>query len=75
VSDKHECVLRINAYLAKHNTQISSGISFSNQDRELIQIATCKVDASKRGRPVTFWASFCPFCGNDLAPGREGEAK
>jgi hypothetical protein len=63
----HDCVRRINALLTESNTQIETALSFSNPTRELIRVATCKRDTNKRGKPVAFFASFCPFCGVSLA--------
>ena len=68
MSNTHECVRQINALLAEHNTQVATAISFSDPGRELIQVATVKKDGSKRGKPRTFFASFCPFCGKSLSP-------
>ncbi len=62
----HDCVARINALLVERNTQISTGISFSEPARELIQVGTAKLDPGKRGKPITFYATFCPFCGQKL---------
>lgn len=62
----HDCVQRINALLADKNTAIATAISFSDQGRELIQITTCKKDSKVRGKPVLFFASYCPFCGVKL---------
>lgn len=63
----HDCVERINALLVDRNTQIATAISFSDPSRELIQVATCKANITKRGKAATFFASFCPFCGKKLS--------
>ena len=60
------CVKRINALLVDQNTVIAEAISFSNPEREMIQIVTAKANQSKRGKPSNFFASFCPFCGVKL---------
>ena len=69
VNESHDCVKRINALLVAQNTVILEPISFGNQGREMIQIVTVKADNQKRGRPSTFFASFCPFCGIKLSMG------
>ena len=63
----HDCVRQVNDLLASNNTEISVAISFSTPRRELIQLATNKANQSKRGKPVPFFASYCPFCGISLA--------
>ncbi len=68
----HDCIKRINALLADRNTEISTAISFADPARELIRIATNKADAAKRGKPVSFFASYCPFCGKSLGGAQEG---
>ena len=62
---KHDCVTRVDAQLAAHNTQISTAVNFKTMDLE-IQIATSKLDGNKRGKPMSLYASFCPFCGINL---------
>ena len=67
--ETHDCVKRINALLVAQNTVIAEAIAFGNQGREMIQIVTAKADNQKRGRPSTFFASLCPFCGIKLSMG------
>lgn len=67
MSKPHDCVQRMNAALAEHNTQIAVAISFTEPSRELIKVTTCKTDSGKRGKPMTVLATFCPFCGKSLA--------
>lgn len=61
---EHDCVSRINGLLAEHNTVIAIGLATGGG--EYIQIATAKADHTKRGKPVLFFASHCPFCGVKL---------
>lgn len=62
---KHDCVEHINKLLVDQNTVIHTAVSLSS-DRELIVVSTVKADATKRGKPVKFFATFCPFCGQKL---------
>lgn len=64
----HDCVPRINALLAEHNTQLACAISFSEPTLELILVATVKLDGKARKKPQSMFASFCPFCGVNLNP-------
>ena len=70
MNDSHDCVKRVNEQLADHNTRLSWAIGVIGSEGELIQLATCKADEKKRGRPALMFASHCPFCGVKLA--REG---
>lgn len=63
----HDCIRRVNELLREHNTVISQAVSFSDPSRELIQVATAKVDSLVRSKPKALFASFCPFCGLKLA--------
>lgn len=69
MSQKHDCILRIDEQLTAHNTRIAQAIDFSGENRELIQVATVKADASVRKKPVAMFATFCPFCGAKLKGG------
>ncbi len=68
--NQHDCVKRVNALLAEKNTEISVAISFATPTRELIRVATVKANPNLRGKPVNFFASFCPICGVKLATGK-----
>lgn len=63
----HDCISRINDQLLAHNTRLAAALSFSQPDRELIQITTVKAAPATRGKPVAMFASFCPFCGVSLS--------
>ena len=65
----HDCVEQINRLLADRNTALPTALSFSNPERELIEVATVKKDTAVRGKPVRFFASYCPFCGKKLNQG------
>lgn len=62
----HDCVKQINDLLVPHNTRLAMAFSFSEPSRELIALRTEKVDSKVRGKPVSFFAAFCPFCGVKL---------
>lgn len=64
----HDCVRRIDEQLAQHNTQISTAINFKSGELA-IQVATSKLDQAKRGKPMSLYATFCPFCGTNLSKG------
>lgn len=66
MSQKHDCIQQINEQLAAHNTRIAQAIDFSGENRELIQVATVKADASVRKKPVAMFAEYCQFCGVKL---------
>lgn len=62
----HNCVAETNALLAQRNTRLADVIDISGQERELIALETVKADDKVRGRPISMFASFCPFCGVKL---------
>jgi hypothetical protein len=59
----HDCIKRINEQLKEHNTQISVALSLTDPGRELIHVGTSKADLSSRKKPMSMFASYCPFCG------------
>lgn len=69
---KHDCVRRIDAQLAQYNTQIAVGLNFTT-GALAIPIGTTKLDSSKRGKPMSLYASFCPFCGVSLNAPKPGD--
>ena len=69
MSQKHDCIQRINEQLTAHNTRIAQAIDFSGKNRELIQVATVKADEGVRKKPSAMFATFCPFCGVKLEGG------
>jgi hypothetical protein len=62
----HDCVERINALLAPHNTALASFITFGDGNAERIALMTQKADVQTRKKPVMFFASYCPMCGIKL---------
>jgi hypothetical protein len=62
----HECIAVANELLREHNTQLSMAYSLTNPERELIHVKTVKLDPTQRGRPMTLFATYCPFCGEKL---------
>lgn len=54
-----KCKEEVNAHLAQHNTKLMDNI-LNDAD---IFIQTWKLDEKKRGKPVSMFATFCPFCG------------
>ena len=65
----HDCIKLIDEQLADKNTRIATAFSFADPERELIYIQTQKADSSIRGKPVSLFATFCPFCGVKLKGG------
>lgn len=67
MTSDHACATRINELLAEHNTELATGISFSTKPpRVMFQVATVKKNPTQRGKPVSMYASHCPFCGISL---------
>lgn len=64
------CKAEVNAMLAEHNTQLD--FNYMN-DRDIF-IRTIKLDEKKRGRAAAMFATFCPFCGESLAPAATPQA-
>lgn len=62
----HDCVKRINEQLAAYNTRLPIALNIENPKREMIALATVKADDKVRLKPVTMYASYCPFCGVKL---------
>jgi hypothetical protein len=57
-----DCINRVNAILAPHNTVLA--VPFWSSSGLLTPLVeTCKLDASKRGKPKAMFANYCPFCG------------
>jgi len=65
----HDCIKRINEQLAEYNTAISVALSIESPSRELIVVGTHKINDSVRKKPMSMFASFCPFCGIKLNEG------
>lgn len=59
-----DCKARINEILAPHNTQLAMNLL---NDRDIF-VETTKLDEKKRGKRKYMFASFCPFCGDDISP-------
>jgi hypothetical protein len=60
-----DCIKRINEYLEPKNTQVTPTIAVSGNTFQFlgVRIETQKIDTSKRGKPVSLIAAYCPFCG------------
>ena len=68
-----DCWERTNEALLEHNTRIVRPMHLkeviTEQGRRFdlamtgVELATAKVDPKKRGKPVTFVATYCPMCG------------
>lgn len=71
MSEKHDCVARLNEQLKVHNTKIGWAYSLDTPSRELIPVQTIKAEDSVRKKPISLYASFCPFCGINLRPKTE----
>lgn len=65
------CIQEIDAQLEKlsKNTVLDIPVSIlpitHNLSVTRVSISTCKRDSKKRGKPVTVFASYCPFCGEE----------
>jgi hypothetical protein len=64
----HDCIEKMNALLAPYNTQLLPVFQFSEDMPQRIVIATDKLDAKKRGKPMLLYAKYCPMCGQNLEP-------
>lgn len=60
----HDCAAKINELLKPRNTQLAPIIVVSS--REYIQLQTCKLDGKAKGKALTLFATYCPFCGVKL---------
>ena len=60
------CMNEIDAQLAPTNTRIEKVITFRPSGLRL-RIATEVIEKKRGARPVTLFASFCPFCGEAIA--------
>lgn len=65
MSEKHDCVERVNALLKEYNTRLMGVITFG-EGPERIALATVKADDKVRKKPALFFASYCPMCGVKL---------
>jgi hypothetical protein len=61
----HRCITQMNAHLAAKNTRLTFAMELPS-GVELLVVATEKVDAGIRGRPVRAMATFCPWCGEKV---------
>lgn len=62
----HDCAKQVNEQLAAYNTRLGMAISLNNPSRELIPLLTVKADDKVRRKPVSMYATYCPFCGVKL---------
>lgn len=62
----HNCVKLVNEKLAAHNTRLPIALNIENPEREMIALVTVKADEKGRVKPITMYASYCPFCGVKL---------
>ena len=62
---EHKCFESADEQLGKKNTKLAFGFVFPTMEPRLI-VGTVKADDKKRGKPVTLFANFCPFCGVHL---------
>lgn len=67
------CIEKVNELLGAYNTELNLPLcTSSGRTRPLIE--TRKRDSSKRGKPKSLFASFCPFCGGEYADPGNGHA-
>ena len=66
-----DCIEEVNAKFVEmgKNTQLDIPISISVEKGiasvSTVRIATRKLDTSKREKPISLVAGFCPFCGEE----------
>jgi hypothetical protein len=65
-----KCIELANQKLAPDNTRIEDIFVITSSLRQALGIRTVKISSSRRGKPKTVLASFCPFCGEDLRLGK-----
>lgn len=60
-----DCLTIINEELSQYNTQVSPALSLREDGLHLVgvYIETHKLNESKRGKPKSLIAAYCPFCG------------
>ncbi len=63
-----ECVKEVNKKLneAGHNTQVKLPMMMGGGAERPIVVAE-KADSDIRKKPISVFASFCPFCGDKLS--------
>lgn len=57
-----ECKKEVNGVLAEHNTKLMENL-LNGRD---VFIETVKLDDKKRGKRKYMFASYCPFCGEEI---------
>jgi hypothetical protein len=61
-----DCVEKINKMLEPGGHRLNTAINFDGRP-EVPLISLIRTDAwkieSRRGKPSSFWPSYCPFCG------------
>ena len=63
----HLCFLQLDRELEKRNSRIAWLLSLGADGlMSHVQIATEKLDKTKRGTPTRVAATYCPFCGKKL---------
>lgn len=68
----HPCIKQVDKTLSPHNTRLKLGVMFNvltGREREVLLIATEKVDPSKRRWMKNVAATYCPFCGKKIVEG------
>ena len=72
------CIQIVDAKLAEHNTRLKLPIFFTAAGEDprptRLFVATEKA-TEKRGKPVSMFANYCPFCGVRYEPGSAEPAK
>ncbi len=72
-TSQHPCFEKLSQKLAESNTRLVGGIAWEQRDGTIVRldrvifIETEKIESRKRQGPTRVTASYCPFCGSDLA--------
>lgn len=68
-----DCIQKFDKHLAEFNTKIN--IPFWSSSGFIAPfVETRKLDATKRGKPKSVAASYCPFCGTKYDEAKAGAA-
>lgn len=70
------CINMINDKLVEYNTAVTTTIALQDNKLQVagVRVETHKTDTSKRGKPVSLTAAFCPFCGGKYEDISRGNA-
>lgn len=70
-----DCRTRIDEKLAPRNARLAFGFTLGNASMDVTPpLITVEKLAPRGKKPPWLFASFCPFCGEDLRKGEDGAA-